>query len=244
MMKIHEVSRLTGVSVRALQHYDNIGLLPATEVTEKGYRLYDDAALKRLQHILLFKELQFSLKEIKTILDSPDFDPERAIAQQIRLLELRKSHLDDLLKLARGIQKIGVNELDFTAFDTKKIDEYAKEAKASWGSTPEYKEYEQRSKGRSREEEQELGIRLMAFFKDLGTIRDKSPSSPEALALAKSIQDFISANYYNCSDEILLSLGESYAAGGPMTDNIDKAGGKGTGEFARCAIEAYVASKK
>jgi len=108
MMKIHEVSNLTGVSIRSLRHYDEIGLLPATEVTEKGYQLYDDTALERLQHILLFKELQFSLKEIRGLLNDPGFDRDKALTQQITLLELKRKHLDNLLDLARGIQKIGV----------------------------------------------------------------------------------------------------------------------------------------
>ncbi|MBO7709322.1 MAG: MerR family transcriptional regulator [Lachnospiraceae bacterium] len=244
MRKIHEVSKLTGVSVRALHHYDRIGLLPATQVTEKGYRLYDDAALERLQHILLFKELQFSLKEIKEILDSPDFDREKALTQQIRLLELKREHLDNLLILARGIKETGVKDMDFSAFDTKKMDEYARQAKASWGTTPEYQEFEQRSKGRSREEEQSLGVRFMSVFAEIGKIRDGSPEDPQAKALAKKIQDFITENYYTCSDEILLALGEAYAGGGPMTENIDRAGGEGTGAFACRAIRAYVASKK
>ena len=243
MMMIHEVSTLTGVSVRALHHYDRIGLLPAAGLTEKGYRLYDDTALERLQHILLFKELQFSLQEIKEILDSPDFDRDKALSQQIRLLELRREHLDNLLDLARGIKMIGVKELDFTAFDTKKIDEYAAKAKAAWGNTAEYKEFEQKAKGRSREEEQSLSVRFMAIFNEIGQIRDGSPEDPQALALAEKIQKFITENYYTCSDEILLSLGHAYAGGGSMTQNIDKAGGEGTGAFACRAIEAYVASK-
>lgn len=82
MMTVHEVSKISGVSIRALHHYDHIGLLPATEVTEAGYRLYDETALERLQHILLFKELEFSLKDIKEILDSPDFDRSKALEQQ------------------------------------------------------------------------------------------------------------------------------------------------------------------
>ena len=108
MMTVHEVSKISGVSIRALHHYHNIGLLPATEVTEAGYRLYDDTALERLHHILLFKELEFSLKEIKDILDSPDFDRNRALEQQIHLLELRKEHLQNLIDLAWGIKTIGV----------------------------------------------------------------------------------------------------------------------------------------
>ena len=78
----------------------------------------------------------------------------------------------------------------------------------------------------------------------IGQIKDRSPEDPEALALAKKIQDFISENYYTCSDEILLSLAHAYAGGGEMNQNIDRAGGEGTGAFACRAIEAYVASKK
>ena len=109
MMTVHEVSTRTGVSIRALHHYDKIGLLPATEVTAAGYRLYDDTALERLQYILLFKELEFSLKDIRDILDSADFDQEKALEQQIHLLELKKERLDSLLNLARGIKKIGAS---------------------------------------------------------------------------------------------------------------------------------------
>lgn len=100
MMTVHEVSQISGVSIRALHHYDKIGLLPATEVTDAGYRMYDDTALERLQQILLFKELQFTLKEIKAILDSPDFDRGRVLEEQIQLLELRKEHLQNLIDLA------------------------------------------------------------------------------------------------------------------------------------------------
>ena len=86
MKTVTEVSKITGVSVRTLHHYDAIGLLRPTAVTEAGYRLYDDEALGRLQTILLFRQLQFPLKEIKKILDSPNFDPQEALAQQIELL--------------------------------------------------------------------------------------------------------------------------------------------------------------
>ena len=100
-----EVSCLTGVSVRSLHHYDAIGLLKPAKVTEAGYRLYDDAALGRLQTILLFRELQFPLKEIKEMLDAADFDPIAALDDQIRLLQLRREHLDRLIEHARTIKK-------------------------------------------------------------------------------------------------------------------------------------------
>lgn len=238
MMTVHEVSKISGVSIRALHHYDKIGLLPATEVTKAGYRLYDDKALERLQHILLFKELEFSLKEIKDILDSPGFDRSKALEQQIQLLELRKEHLQNLIDLAWGIKTIGVKNMSFEAFDTKKIDEYAAKAKASWGQTDAYKEYEQKLEGRTKEVQQKLNIEMMDIFAQFGKIKDQKPDSEEAIGLAKKLQDHITENYYTCTNEILQSLGEMYAGGGDFTDNIDKVGGTGTAVFASEAIKA------
>jgi len=82
-MTVAEVSKLSGVSVRTLHYYDAIGILKPTEVSEAGYRLYDETALERLQMILLFRELGFPLKDIGTILASPDFNRNRALEQQI-----------------------------------------------------------------------------------------------------------------------------------------------------------------
>lgn len=243
MMTVHEVSKITGVSIRALHHYDNIGLLPAADLTEAGYRLYDDAALERLQIILLFKELEFSLKDIKKIIDSPDFDREKALEQQIQLLELRKEHLQNLIELARGIKTIGVKNMSFDAFDTKKIDEYAEQAKASWGHTGAYKEYEKKSEGLTKETQQKLNVEMMDIFREFGEIHSQEPDSAAAISLAKKLQEHITANYYTCTDEILSSLGAMYAAGGDFTENIDKVGGKGTAEFAQKAIEAMIAAK-
>lgn len=240
MMTVHEVSKISGVSIRALHHYDNIGLLPATKVTEAGYRLYDEAVLERLHHILLFKELQFSLKEIKDILDSPDFDRSKALEQQIQLLELRKEHLENLIDLARGIKALGVKYMSFETFDTKKIDEYAAQAKASWGKTDAYKEYEQKSKGRSKEAQQKLHVEMMDIFAEFGKIRHLPADSAEAIAIAKKLQDHITEHYYTCTDEILMGLGSMYAGGGDFTTNIDKYAGEGTAVFVCEAIKAMI----
>ena len=141
MKTVKEVSEITGVSVRTLHHYDAIGLLKPTRVTEAGYRLYDDTALRRLQTILLFRELQFPLKEIKRILDSPGFDPMEALKQQLHLLELQRRHLDNLISHARRIQTTGVFSMDFSTFDTSEIDNYAAQAKAKWGKTEAWREF-------------------------------------------------------------------------------------------------------
>ena len=239
MKTVKEVSALTGVSVRTLHHYDAIGLLKPTRVTEAGYRLYDDAALARLQSILLFRTLQFPLKDIRHILDAPDYDAREALQQQIRLLEMQREHLDDLIHHARQIQITGGNIMDFSAFDTTTLDSYAAEAKKRWGHTDAYKEYTEKTDGQSKEKMHADGDALMAIFTELGQVRHLSPGAPEVQALIKKLQGFITEHYYTCTPQILRGLGQMYIAGDSMTENIDRAGGAGTAEFAHKAIEIY-----
>ena len=236
MKTVKQASNLTGVSVRTLHHYDEIGLLKPTKVTEAGYRLYDDAALRRLHTILLLRQLQFSLKDIKEILDDPNFDPMVALQQQIELLELQKKHLEDLITHAREIQKTGVIPMDFSSFDTTKIDRYAREAKENWGKTEAYQEFESKTAGKDMTA---AADKLMDIFRQFGEIRHLSPGDAQAQELVKKLQAFITENYYNCTNQILFGLGQMYAAPGEMNENIDKAGGKGTGVFARDAITIY-----
>ena len=132
MRTVKEVSKLAGVSVRTLHYYDAIGLLEPTKVTDAGYRMYDDTSLSRLQNILLFRELQFPLKEIKEILDSPNFNQEEAVAQQIKLLELQYKHIGELISFAREIQTKGVKIMNFEVFDAKEIEQYKAEVKSKW----------------------------------------------------------------------------------------------------------------
>ena len=239
MKTVKDISKLSGVSVRTLHHYDAIGLLKPAKVTEAGYRLYDTASLQRLHAILLLKELQFSLKDIKEILDAPGFDPMEALQQQIGLLELQRQHLTELIDHARQIQKTGVIPMDFSSFSTEKIDRYAAEAKKQWGKTDAYQEYEAKTAGQNKQQMQETGDKLMDIFREFGAIRHLSPASSEAQDLVTKLQSFITDNYYTCTRQILFGLGQMYAAGDEMNENIDKAGGEGTGAFARDAITVY-----
>ena len=225
LWRVNEVSKLTGVSIRTLQYYDRIGLLHPAKYTEAGYRLYDDTALETLQQILLFRELEFPLKDIKEIISSPDFDRRKALDQQIELLRLKKEHIENLIDLAREIKLSGVKKLTFDAFDTKKIEEYAAQAKASWGTTPAYKEFEEKSKGRTKEEDKKIYQGMIDLFAQFGRM--------------KKLQDHITEHMYTCTKEILSGLGKMYAAGGEFTQNIDSYGGEGTAEFASRAIEIF-----
>lgn len=239
MMTVNEVSRMTGVSIRTLHYYDTIGLLYPSQVTESKYRLYDDTALERLQQILLFRELEFPLKEIKTILDSKDFDRGKVLEQQIELLTLKKEHLENLINFAREIKTNGVKKLNFEVFDTKKIDEYTKQAKERWGQTREYQEFEQKNENRSTEDMKLISQEMMGFFAEFGQMKEMDPGSEKVQEMVKNLQNFISEHFYTCTPEILKSLGKMYAAGGEFTENIDKAGGIGTAEFVEKAIEIF-----
>ena len=239
MMTVNEVSKLTGVSIRTLQYYDKIGLLHPAKYTEAGYRLYDDAALETLQQILLFRELEFPLKDIKEIINSPDYDRSKALAQQIELLKLKKEHIENLIDLALGIKAVGVKQLTFDAFDTRKIDEYAAKARASWGTTPAYKEYEEKSKGWTKEDSRKIHQGMLDIFAQFGQIRETDPASEEAQAMVKKLQDYITEHMYTCTKQILSGLGKMYGGGGDFTTSIDSYGGEGTAVFAAQAIEIY-----
>lgn len=239
MLTVNEVSKLTGVSVRSLHHYDAIGLLKPAKVTEAGYRLYGDDELKRLQNILLFRELQFPLKQIRIILDSPEFDQQEALAQQIRLLELQLKHTQELILFARRLQEKGVNGMDFKAFDNKEMEQYEKEVQERWGNTKAYDEYRQKAKGRTDAQQEEIGSQLMEHFAEIGKLRQSAPSEQIVQEKVAGIQAFITEHYYQCTKEILSGLGKMYVDDERMKRNIDKAGGDGTAVFVSEAIAVY-----
>lgn len=239
MMTVKEVSDLTGVSIRTLHYYDQLGLLPAAGHTDSGYRLYDDAALERLQQILLFRELEFPLKDIQRILTNSAFDRRKALAQQIELLTLKKQHLESLISLAQKTLTTGGTYMDFTAFDTQKIQQYTRQAKQQWGATSAYKEFEQKTAHQTAQEAANMGSRLMEILAVFGGMQHKSPAAPAVQTQVKALQAFITEHYYTCTKEIFAQLGQMYGAGGAFTENINAVGGPGTAEFAAKAIEVY-----
>ena len=239
MRTVKEVSRITGVSVRTLHYYDAIGLLKPTKVTEAGYRMYDDTALSRLQNILLFRELQFPLKEIKVILDSPSFSQEEAIAQQIKLLELQYKHIGELISFAREIQTKGVMTMNFEVFNTNEIEQYKEEVKAKWGHSKAYREYEQRASSQSEHNYDKFADEIMSLFTKLGALKQFPPTDKAVQEKVAVLQSYINENFYTCNNEILKELGEMYVCDERFKKNIDHFGGEGTAEFVRQAISVY-----
>lgn len=239
MRTVKDVSKLTGVSVRTLHYYDAIGLLTPTKVTDAGYRMYDDTALSRLQSILLFRELQFPLKEIKEFLDSPDFNQEETITQQIKLLELQYKHIGELISFAREIQTKGVKTMNFEVFDTNEIEQYKAEVKSKWGNSKAYQEYEQRVVSHSEHNDSKFVNEIMSLFTDLGAMKQLPPTDKAVQEKIAALQAYINENFYTCSNDILKELGEMYVCDDRFKKNIDRFGGEGTAKFVREAIFVY-----
>ena len=240
-MKINEVAKLTGVTVRTLHYYDEIGLLKPSETTEAGYRLYDSTALETLQQILFFRELDFSLNDIKEIIKNPNYDKANALTKHRKLLLQKRSRIDDLIALVdntlRGEHDMSFKQFDNTEFEATKK-KYAAEAKERWGNTAAYAESEKKTSSYDDSKWKILFGEGETILQEFGEYRDIKPDSKEAQALVKKWQDYITANFYHCTKEILSCLGLMYIGDERFTQNIDQ-NGEGTAAFMAAAIEAF-----
>ena len=221
-MQIKEFAEQIGVSVRTLHYYDEIGLLKPSEVdAQNGYRFYDERSLERMQEILFYRELDFSLKTIAQILSSPDYDKQQALTRQRKLLLAKKERLERLIDALDSMEK-------GEGF-------YAEEVRQRWGSTDAYKESQQRNTDFSQ-----AASLLDAVFEEFAEL-DRSGISPDneaAKIQVEKLQRCITDNFYTCTNEILAGLGQMYAADVRFKTNIDKHG-VGTAEFVSQCIKSY-----
>ena len=237
-MQIKEFAKFTGVSVRTLHYYDEIGLLRPAEVDKvTGYRFYDEQSLLRMQEILFYRELDFSLKNIGEMLSSPNYDKTKALKEQKRLLELKKERLERLIVAIEDAEK-GENVMK--AFDNSEFETYKAEAQARWGKTDAYKEHTEKTKNYSKEKWNRVVEEMEAIFDEFAFCMKQSntPDAEETQSLVKKLQDYITENYYTCTKEILFGLGQMYVADERFKKNIDKHA-DGTAEFVREAIGFY-----
>ena len=237
-MQIKEFADICGVSVRTLHYYNETGLLiPAFVDESSGYRYYDEASLLRMQEILFYRELDFSLKSIAEILSSPDYNKEKALADQKKLLILKKERLERLISAIDSAAK-GTNIMK--AFNNSDFEKYKKEAKEKWGNTDAYKEHKEKTKDYSDDKWSSLAEGMDTIMKDFSICMKKgySADSEEAQNLVKALQDHITKNYYSCTKEILFGLGQMYVADERFKNNIDKHA-DGTAEYISKAIGSY-----
>ena len=237
-VQIKEFADLTGVSVRTLHYYDEMGLLkPACVDRSTGNRYYDETCLLRMQEILFYRELDFSLKSICEILSSANYDKEKALIEQKTLLILKKERLDRLVSAIDDAMK-GENVMK--AFDNTEFEKYKAEAKEKWGKTDAWKEHSDKTKNYSKDKWQSAEEGLNAIF---GAFADckaagKDICSESAQALVARLQKYITDNFYTCTNQILFGLGQMYVMDERFKENIDK-NGDGTAEFVSNAIAVY-----
>lgn len=120
MKTVKDVSEITGVSIRALRYYDEIGLLKPTKLSDSGYRLYGNKALEKLQEIMFFRELEIPLIDIKRMIESPNYDKEQVLLAQKNFLERKRNRLNGIIELICDVMK-GVNTMSFEAFSTEDV---------------------------------------------------------------------------------------------------------------------------
>ena len=236
-MLIKDFAKACGVSVRTLHYYDEIGLLKPSFVDEwTGYRYYDENSLLRMQEIMFYRELDFSLKNISQIISSPYYDKEKSLSQQKKLLILKKERLE---KLIFSIDDAMKGKVVMNAFDNSEFEKYKDEAKEKWGNTTAYAEYSEKSKNYGKDKFSAISGEMAEIFSKFNrAMKNADADSDEAQALVKELQDYITNNFYTCTKEILSGLGQMYVYDERFKNNIDKAG-EGTADFVSEAIKIY-----
>ena len=232
LYKVKEVADLVGVSVRTLHYYDKIGLLKPESVNSSGYRFYNKDDLERLQQILFFKELDFSLQEINDILNSPSFDREHALSAHRDMLLEKKMRLEKIIisveKTIRSIK--GEIEMDnkdmFNGFDITDIEKhkekYADEVKQKYGKTNAYEE-SQRKTSKYTKNDWDIIIKSQnEIYIKLADLMDKGIENEEVQKVVGEWRQHINNNFYTCSAEIFRGLAQMYIYDERFTNNIDK----------------------
>ncbi len=240
-MSIKEFSSLTGVSARTLHYYDEIGLLkPDIVNSDNGYRFYTEKSYEKMLEVLFLKELDFSLKDISEIILSPSYNKKEAFKKQKELLVLKKERLESLIFALEKAEKgeLTMDKLNNKFEKTK--NQYADEVKQKWGNTDAYKESQKKASSMSADEKKKATDGLESIMAEFSAVMKNgfSPASDETQALCKKLQIHITNNFYTCTKEILMGLGEMYVLDERFKENIDK-NGEGTAEFIRSAIKLY-----
>jgi MerR family transcriptional regulator, thiopeptide resistance regulator len=245
---IGQAAGVAGVTIRTLHHYEEIGLLPASERTRSGYRSYDESDLERLQRILYYRELGFPLSEITALLEDPHNDAATHLRRQHALLKRRLQRLEamiDAVELEMEAQQMGISltpEERFELFGDFVPEDYEKEAEERWGDTEVYKQSQRRVAAYTKQDwlkiKQEGGAieqRLKAAFES-GT----APDSDVAMDLAEEHRLQITRWFYDCSHEIHRGLGQMYVDD-PRFKKHYEAIAHGLAEFLRDAAAANAA---
>lgn len=248
--QVSEIAEISGVSVRTLHHYDQIGLLVPRGRTDAGYRLYDDDDLLRLQQILLGRELGLTLEEIRRSLDEPSFDRRRALVAQRAELEKRAEQTQAMLRAidaaiaviddaadpaSKGHASVDLKRI-FDGFDPEK---YEIEAEQRWGGSDAFEESKRRTARYTEADWQRLKAEQAAIYADAFAALQagKSPAAAEPVAIAERHRQSIERWFYPCSFEMHRALSEMYEQDRRFAENIDKYGAGLTSYLAQAIRE-------
>ena len=224
------VAGMVGVSVRALHHYDQIGLVTPSRRTAAGYRVYDDADVERLYRVLTYRELGFSLERIATLLDDPDADELHQLRAQHALLTERIDRLHRMVAAGAEMMTTKKQGIRLSAAEQSEIfgddwrgEQYAAEAEERWGETDAWRESQKRAAGFSKEDWQRIKAETDALERRLADamLREVTPGSAEADALAEEHRAQI-GRFYDCSHEMHVGLADMYVSDPRFTAHYDE----------------------
>lgn len=242
---VSEVSKLAHVTVRTLHHYDEIGLLLPSNRTAAGYRQYDDADLQRLQQILIFRQLGFTLDAIQRMIDEPAGERRAALLTQRELLRGQVKETEAVIRaIESAITAIdGGKDMDnkkmFDGFDEFDQSKYEEEARERWGHTDAYKESTRRVKSYSKEDMARMKQEMDAIHNRMAEVMKsgKPATDPAAVAVAEEHRQHIDRWFYPCSHQMHRGLGDMYVADARFTATYE-AIAPGLAQYMRDAIAA------
>lgn len=242
---VGEVARLARTSIRALHHYDAIGLLVPAGRSDAGYRRYSEADLRRLQRILAYRQLGFQLDDIRTLLDDPDVDARQHLEHQAKLLTDRIRQLEEMRAMTNKMmeaRRMGISlnhEEILEVFGSSDLTDHAAEAEERWGTTDAYQESQRRSRNYGKNEwlliKQQMD-EVNRRFADL-LQAGQPPTGPEAMDAAQAHRDHISRWFYPVSPQLHVGLAEMYISDPRFTKTYEDVA-PGLARFVAAAIRA------
>jgi DNA-binding transcriptional MerR regulator len=243
--RVGEVARMSGVSVRTLHHYDDVGLLVPSGRTESGYRLYSAEDLTRLQQILFYRELEFGLDGIAEILARPGAAAEHHLRRQHRLLRARLARTQELIAAIEHemeVRRMGLSltpEEQLEVFGTDKVGEYTKEAEERWGNTDAWRESQRRTAAYTKDDwieiKRQAGANMAAFARLLKA--GAPPNGAAAMEVAEAHREHISHWFYDCSYDLHRGLARMYISDPRFTQSFDEIA-SGLSQYVHDAIVA------
>lgn len=240
MRTVKEVSFLTGVSVRTLHYYDEIGLLKPVYIGDNAYRYYDESSIFRLNEILFFRSLGFPLKQINLLLEMSENDLKDTLEKHIKQLRFDRENLDRLILKTEALLKGGIHNMGLNTIGKEEQALLEDEAKRLYGDTQAFKEYQ------AKQESDKMKVQegLMLIFKEFSSLKDLSPNQQQLQEKIKDFTNYITTNFYTCNDKVLTNLLQIYQEHKRFQEVVDNECGIGTLNFVVDAISNYLENRR